>query len=132
MKKKQVPDTIYIGKRQLGWRMVDYYLDPKAEGAWCQACPGTGEDSLIHIGLNRPNFAEVIELILHEGIEFLLNDLNASFKRKNAYVDNASDCGFFMYDHLTHTEVCGRMAGFLVQVINETQEAYQKYYPTPK
>lgn len=129
MKKKRAKDTIYLGKRQLSFRMIDYFLDPYKKGAWCQACDGEGNDGVVHIGLDHENWENVLENIVHEAHEFSLCDLGASYKRNNQYVDDSSDCVHFMFNHELHTEACGRTAHFMAQVVDETRREWNKLRP---
>lgn len=128
MKKKQrkLADDIHVGKHQLGWRSIDLYVMPRQKGGWFQAVPGDGRDAQMHIGLDYDNFADCLEVLLHEAHEFNMSDLGCSFRNAHHYEQNSSDGVHFILDHNQHTEACARSAYFLLNTVDLIRDWWKK------
>lgn len=125
-KKPKFESDILVGKYQLGWRSVEFYVMPYENGGWFQAVPGDGRDSQMHIGLYYERWEDVLEVLLHEAHEFNMSDLNCAYRPNNVYADNCSDGVYFMMDHNQHTEACARSAYFMSSVIEPLRKWWDK------
>lgn len=123
---KKIETDYKIGEYQLGWRMVDLFVMPFETGGWFNCCHN-GSPAQMHIGLNYDAMYKVHQVVVHEAHELAMCDQGCSFKRNDAYVDNASDCYQFIMDHNQFTEVCARAGFFLYNTLNPLTAEWRKY-----
>ena len=113
-------------KTNIGWRIVEIWLDPKTRGGTVLFLP-KGENTpptAVNIGIqvSRP---EAWATLIHELMEMILCDLRVRFKISGAWADSTGDCYFF-FDHVAFDEATTQLGYFISKYHSDFDKAWTK------
>lgn len=129
MKKKprHKPDVMqqtHVGVFPLGSENVDLYVLPNYDGGYFYLTPDERSLPRIKIGIDHREWGRVVEIALHESLEFLLTRYLHRYERTNALGDHASY--LFNFDHCALTDICQRQSDFISAALPRLAEHYRK------
>ena len=104
--------------------MVDLYLK-SGWGAEFTYDPGYGKLPEIRVGVSGGDWEQVVSGLLHELLEFALNDVRCRWAPAEDY-GQGSDGYLFVFTHPELSEVCGRIAGFLVECLPQMSSVFKR------
>lgn len=113
-----------LGKYQLGYRMVEVYINPESYGGWFNLCLSK-QNPQIHLGLKESNFGVFMGLVCHEAWEMAAQDMRLVYKPLS-FEEAASDCVSFAYNHNQHTEVCSKVGWFIYCIYEDLKKAHKE------
>jgi hypothetical protein len=115
--------VIRLGIYSLGCRQVIIWLDPKSSGGRFDC----GESiTRIIIGLKGNNWAEVLNVMMHESMELVMTEMGCRHTPSPNY---AADSGAYLFvmDHVQFTEATARVAKSLCDIIPDSATAFRKF-----
>lgn len=114
-----------FGRFQVGYRLVEFYAMPYSTGGWFNLVANGDRWPEIHIGMDH-GCAEASHAVLtHEVMEMCLQDNHAAFQPK-AFVDSASDCYQFIFNHNQFTQIAAATSYAILESYKDFHEAWNK------
>lgn len=115
-----------LGAFQLGPQSVDVVLMPNMSGGEFYFIPEEGRLPRIKIGLDYANWYEVVDVVVHEALEYLLTLNNHRFVPSGKF--NADHANYqFMFDHVQLTTACAQLGVFLANALPKIAEEFNKH-----
>lgn len=102
--------------------MVSLFAEPELIGANFNLCR-RGAEAQIHVGMDYGDPAEAFGILCHEVWEMAMEDNASSFK-PNAFIEDASDCRWFFFNHNQHTEISARASYFIWECMEDFKKAH--------
>lgn len=115
-----------IGRYQLGYRMVSLWAEPGTSGGWFNLCKNQDE-AQIHVCMEYKDLGYAFQVLSHEVWEMACDDERVIMEPKNAFVESASDCVWFFYNHNQHTEITARASYFILSCVDDFRAAFKKF-----
>lgn len=113
-----------IGTYRLGHELVDLYGDEADTGGYFNLMTDNGYGR-ITIGLGYCCMSEVLKVLLHETMEYLMTRAGVRFHSCGKTSDDAADYKFF-FDHAQFSELCARQAVFIDACLVDLQKAFEQ------
>lgn len=120
---KFITKKTLVGRYQLGWRMVNLYINPQATGASFNICLNE-QDAFIIVGYD-PQYYQSFVWLCHEVFEMAADDEKCVFRPK-AFEDGASDVVHIFMNHNQYTEVAAKSGYFIAKCQNDFNKAHSK------
>lgn len=126
-KKTHKPDVIqqtHVGVFQLGSENIDLYVMPNSTDGCFYLNPDDLNLPRIKIGIDHREWVRVVEIALHESMEFLLTRHLHRWELTNALGDHSSY--LFNFDHCALTDICQRQSDFISAALPRLAEHFRK------
>lgn len=111
---------IKVGKYSLGFDNVDLYANPKGMGGafW-------NRTKRIEVGIDYPVWNEVVNVVLHESLEYLL------FRGGYRFINDLKETGdagdyTFLFDHPGLSRLCKQQSYFLTYAMYDLNKVWRK------
>ena len=125
--KKHHPKTKFkIGTYQLGYRWVDLFADPTAEGARFNSMPDGKRHASITVGMGYTSSGRPWGHLIHEVVEFALSEIRGRFVYSDVFDDRATDTVVFHFDHNQLNELAARVGWFAQKCLRDFEKAYRR------
>jgi len=115
---------IKVGTFPLGHENVELYAIPSADGGCFYFQPADNSLPRIKIGLDYDRWDQVVSVLLHETMEFLMARLLNRYEQTGVYGDHASY--LFMFTHCQFSDLCQRQAKFVAAALPEVAAHWNK------
>jgi hypothetical protein len=116
---------IFLGHFQLGWENVDLYVLPEEDGGVYFFCPDAKSLGRIKVGLDYDYWNQVLTVLFHEGLEYLLEKYGYCFNRAG---NICRDLGakWFHFNHVEYSEICSRLGVFIAEAAPKVEKEWKK------
>lgn len=114
-----------VGQYMLGYRNVDLYADSECTGGFFKLAPMEGVAN-IQVGTKYDHWHELLNVLLHETMEFALCEVGCRFKLEPSFIDG-HDGYKFMFTHDQFTEATSRAAYFVCKSQNALARVHRKH-----
>ena len=114
-----------VGVYYIGYEQVELVLREDYGGEF-YATPEVGKIARIKIGADYENFSEVVEVLLHEALEFVMFREGCRLEPSN---NRTNDQGKYIF-HMTHAEfadVSAKTAECLTDALPDLGKAWKKW-----
>lgn len=119
---------ILIGHCSLGHESVDLYGIVGQQGGEFYLCPEDGSPGRIKIGLGYKEWWKVVNVLLHEALEYALEREKCRFERVTKMSGGHNDYTFILH-HDDLTNACCRVADFITPVLPVLAKAWKEHKP---
>lgn len=113
-----------LGTYRLGLTNVDVYTLPQLSGGEFYFCPDGDSLPRVKIGLKFDYWGEVVNVALHESMEYLLAQHQLRFAPSAKFNDDPANY-LFVFDHTQFADVCARQAVFIAEVLPALARAWK-------
>lgn len=118
-------DGFKIGTYQLSHRYVDVFAEPAHTGGWFYFMPEHGANARIRIGFDYENADDPYCILVHEAMEFLIDEVGARFRPTSNFCQTASDLYVFYFNHNQMTDIAAKLGSFLLEIQEDFHAAFQ-------
>jgi hypothetical protein len=116
-----------VGVYELGWEQVELVLREDTGGEF-YFIPETGKNAIprIKIGADYGYWKEVVNVVLHEAMEFALSRLGC---RYNPSEDISRDHAAYLFSfcHTTYSQACAMVAEFLAACLPDLAREWENW-----
>lgn len=126
-KKSRLPITqIYVGAFPLGFISVDLYALTNDSGGCFYTNPDNQSAPRIKVGIQRPHWPSVVEVLLHEALELAMAINRLRLERSGVAGDSSSY--LFVFDHTQFVDLCDCAASFITPAMPALQAIHHKHH----
>jgi hypothetical protein len=111
-KPARAPRDIHVGTYELGYEKVDLWLMPSETGGCFEALPANQPRTIIKVGGDYQQWHRVVEVLIHEAVEFAMCRQHVRFKRDGDLTSEAASFHFIL-DHTDFSEAIACAAEFI-------------------
>jgi hypothetical protein len=127
-KPKSDPNQIFVGTYTLGHEEVDLYALPNEGGGYFYFIPEEGKRARIKVGMRLKRWPQVVEVLMHEAVEFSLTREGHRFEASKKFNSDAAWYTFmFTHDQFGHVMACA--ADFITPALPALAKVYKKHKP---
>lgn len=115
---------IKVGTFPIGHENVELYAAPDLDGGCFYFRPDDNSPPRIKIGLDYDRWDELVSVLLHETMEFLMARLLYRYEQTGVKGDHASY--LFTFNHCQFSDLCQRQAKFISAALPELATHWNK------
>jgi hypothetical protein len=127
-KPKTDPTQPLIGTYPLGDTYVDLYAVTDSQEAALFFKPEAGALPRIKIGLDDPDWRNVVDSLLHESMEFLMMQNNVTFDAVGSSPFNTQN-RYFLFNHGQFCDLIHYQSEFLIAAQPALEKVWKKHKP---
>ena len=123
--------SIFLGTYEFCWINFDVYAQAGHAGGDVFGRPDDKSRPRINIGLNHSSWWGVVGWVMHEAMEWSLDNERARYIHAGEHA-SGSDQYIFSFDHNQFSEAVARVAYLLTPLLPVLSDAYRYFGPNSK
>lgn len=120
------PSQIFVGAFPLGCIAVDLYALTHDCGGCFYTNPDNQSAPRIKVGIQRPHWPSVVEVLLHEALELAMAINRLRLERSGVAGDSSSY--LFVFDHTQFVDLCDCAASFITPAMPRLATIHRDYH----
>jgi len=114
-----------VGHYSLGNESVELVIREGTGGEF-YCCPELGKTARLKIGVEQESWEDVLKVLLHEALEYLLTRNCCRYEATGDLSDDHSAYKFW-FDHVQLSHMCACLGMFLARVLPDLARAYKAF-----